>query len=149
MSDNKNTFESVAIKIWRFSSLLDVASYEEPLAECKDELRNNFVEIFANQKSSEGDQWPAHSPVTIKLHGDHPLLILSGDLYQELTGDSVMSERRVTAGTDLEYAEWNNDGVPDNNLPQREFMYLTEDTQNACVEHVGDYIFKNMPGEIV
>lgn len=124
-------------------------TYADVLQKCGEELNNNFVEIFANQVSSTGDSWPPHSPVTIKFYGPHPLLILSGDLYSQLTGGSVAGERRVTVETNLEYAEWNNDPDDDSHIPQREFMYITEQTQDNCVEHVGDYIFDLLPGEIV
>lgn len=141
-------FEEAVIEIFDFGQTLMNDSFEEPLSKCSEEMRNGFVEIFANQKSSTGDIWPPHSPVTIQLHGEHPLLILSGDLHEQLTsgtGISESSERRVSVGTDLEYADWNNDGTE--KIPAREFMYIPEDAQNACVEHIGDYIFSFMPGE--
>tara|TARA_R100001594_G_scaffold116052_1_gene150988 strand:+ start:10273 stop:10710 length:438 start_codon:yes stop_codon:yes gene_type:complete len=130
--------------------LKDIAegSYEAPLSECSAELRQGFVEIFANQQSSVGERWEDHSDVTIALHGAHPLLILSGTLYDQLTGDSSggdVSQRSVSVGTDLEYAPWNNDGTE--NIPAREFMYIPESAQEACVEHVADHIFNLMPGD--
>ena len=132
-----------------FSKDLSSGEYSKPLGKCGEELNNNFVEIFANQTSSTGESWPPHSPVTIKFYGAHPLLILSGDLYSQLTGDSAMEEGRVTVETNLEYAEWNNNPSEDSHIPQREFMYITEQTQENCVNHVGDYIFDLMPGTVV
>ena len=75
--------------------------------------------------------------------------MLSGDLFQQLTETAEVGERSVIAGTDLYYAEWNNNPSPDSNIPQREFMYLTEETQDACVEAIGDRLFEIMPGEVV
>ena len=134
--------------IKEFGENITEGSYEAPLSECSAELRQGFVEIFANQQSSTGDSWPPHSPGKIAIYGEHPLLILSGTLYDQLTGDSSggeVSERSVTVGTDLDYAHWNNDGTE--KIPAREFMYIPEGAQEACVEHVADHIFNLMPGE--
>jgi phage gpG-like protein len=123
--------------------------YESALSQCREHLRENFVQIFAQKASSDGSSWPPHSPVTESLWGPHPLLILSGDLYGQLTEDATIGERSVTVGTDLFYADYNNNPSEDSNIPKREFMYLTEETQVACVERIGERVFELLPGEIV
>lgn len=142
-------FDSMVEVLQDFGRDLVNEGYEETLPLCGEALRNNFVEIFASQTSSDGEAWREHSEYTTALHGPHPLLILSGDLYEQLTSDALLGERRVTAETNLEYADWNNKGIPSQNLPKREFMYLTEETMDACVDHVGDHVFEIMPGEPV
>tara|TARA_R100000664_G_scaffold34243_1_gene55655 strand:+ start:11706 stop:12137 length:432 start_codon:yes stop_codon:yes gene_type:complete len=142
----KVSLEEAVNLVNEFGDDLIRGSYEIPLAACSEELRLGFVEIFSNQTSSEGESWPPHSPVTIKLYGEHPLLILSGSLYDELTsGVDESTERSISVGTDLDYAEWNNDGTE--KIPAREFMYIPESAQDACVEHIGDYVFDLLPGD--
>ena len=133
----------------KFEADIESETYEMALEKCREHLRQNFVQIFAQQTSSEGVEWPEPSPGPERLWGPHPLLVLSGDLFQQLTETAEVGERSVIAGTDLYYAEWNNNPSPDSNLPQREFMYLTEETLDACVEAIGDRLFEIMPGEVV
>jgi len=54
-------------------------------------------------------RWKAHSPVTVKIHGPHPLLILTGSLFESATGGrgsyTYYSDKSVSFGSNVEYAE--------------------------------------------
>lgn len=52
----------------------------------EDEFLSGIDENFARQEDPDGIRWKEHSPVTIMLHGVHPLLILSGRMKAAATG---------------------------------------------------------------
>lgn len=50
---------------------------------------------FARQEQPDGTRWPKHAPLTVLLHGPHPLLILTGRLKAAATGGSGSYRRKI------------------------------------------------------
>ena len=97
-----------------------------------------FSRIVPNLQYAFGDNfdraegpmgaWAPHSPVTIAIHGPHPLLILTGDLLRSVTETGAtgsvqqISDREMTLGTSLFYAGWQQRGT--DKIPARPFLWV-------------------------
>lgn len=119
--------------------------FHVPLEACKEPIRAGVADIFEQQVDSSGSHWPPHAPLTVKLHGPHPLLILSGKMHAAALGGSGATEGNsgdeLQLGIDAEaipYAAVHQTGGG-NNIPQREFFYVTEQALDACAEIVADH----------
>lgn len=89
---------------------------------------------FDRAEDASGTPWKPHSPVTIAIHGPHPLLILSGDMKKAATGGAG-SILKVKAGskntvaiigiskTAIPYAWFHQVGTV--KMPRRQFFYLS------------------------
>lgn len=92
-------------------------------------VADNF--IFTTD--SGGNLWPEHSPVTVALYGEHPLLILSGTMHAAATQSGApgnfesVSATGIVFGVDLIYAATQQFGDSRRNIPQREFFYITDE----------------------
>lgn len=112
----------------------------------KDAGKQFGVEVAGNfdrNEGSDGVTWKPHAPLTIKLHGVHPLLRLSYAMYRAATdleaaaATSLVEQRQITMGIDgneIPYAWKQNEGF--GRIPKREFYYLNGDS----VERVGEVI---------
>lgn len=60
----------------------------EAVSAAADKVFESVGGNFDRAEDAGGEAWPAHSPVTIAMHGVHPLLILSGRLKRAATGGS-------------------------------------------------------------
>ncbi len=94
--------------------------------------RHGFASNFADGGSHLGP-WPPHAPATVRRYGPHPLLILSGRLYQAATSTAgpghieILDVREAAVAIDLAavpYARAQNEGYPPGNLPARTFFVL-------------------------
>lgn len=118
----------------------------EPLSECVRIVRAGFMENFQLKEGSDGRSWPAHAPSTVKRYGPHPLLILSDAMRSAVAGEagpgSVFRDsfREFETGTDLIYSRTHQEGR--GNIPQREFLYASENVIDECHEEVADYLFE-------
>jgi phage gpG-like protein len=148
--DGSAELESVLMS---FADQLENDPFDDAITESKVPIAEGFVEIFAMQQDSRGGVWPEHSPVTVKIHGEHPLLILTGDMYSSLTregGDyNVMNvgDRSLSWGTSVTYAVKQNFGGLNENgsyTPAREFMWWSETMKSEVSRLIFDYIEFNI-----
>jgi phage gpG-like protein len=108
---------------------------------------------FDRQTSPSGSAWP---PRKDPASGDHPLLNKTGALMSAATGGDINEVRGDTLeiGVDanagavgsIRGAAAHNYGYPPNNLPQREFMGLSEETVDRLAEQAADIGAKTLPG---
>jgi hypothetical protein len=115
-----------------------------------DELRgtvpsfhNGFLGNFIRRQDPRGVPWAPHAPLTIRLHGVHPLLILSGAMLA-VSGDEGSAGnitrvtdrgRRLELGIDgatIPYAITHQEGS--DRVPQREFLYANDETVDSALE---------------
>jgi hypothetical protein len=115
-----------------------------PLDACVQPVRDGFASNFAAQSGSDGAKWPERT-----TGGDHPLLIESGALLGAVQGGqggiTRNQDRQLALGVEkldgiggLPGAGVHNFGYPYNNIPQREFLYATEDVLAKCDEIIAD-----------
>lgn len=103
------------------------ASFESVFKNLIPVLHEGFAENFANTSAPEGP-WPPHAPATVRIHGPHPLLILSGTLLRSVTTTGSegnveqISGREMQVGTSMFYAAWQQHGTP--KIPPRKFLWL-------------------------
>lgn len=98
-------------------------------------IRANFMD----GSGPDGSPWPPHKPSTIRRHGPHPLLILSGALLASATSESgkgsfvEVTDNEITIGVKLPYAKAQQFGRSEINLPPRPY-YGIPDSIGAEVE---------------
>lgn len=106
---------------------------EQALLETSQEVSKLIAENFARKEDSRGRPWPAHSPLTIQLHGVHELLVLSGRLRRAASGGSGSIRRMVrSSGKEILQLGISKSSVPyfpahqygQGRIPKREFFYL-------------------------
>lgn len=131
---------TVAEQIRRHAREIE-AAFSAPIGvldDCAEELRQGFDDNFSRGGNSEGP-WPPHSPVTVAIHGPHPLLILSGAMRAATTEQGApgaieqIGPRGLDMSIDLQqipYARAQNLGH--NRIPQREFHVVDESRADAC-----------------
>ena len=116
---------------------LENGSFEPAFNRVMPLLHDAFADNFANTKAPSGT-WPPHSPVTVKIHGPHPLLILSGALLRSVTESGsdgnveFVSAREMAVGTSLFYAGWQQHGTT--KIPPRMFLWVNAE----WVGRIGD-----------
>jgi phage gpG-like protein len=85
---------------------------------------------FDNRQAPYGT-WPPHSPMTIAIHGPHPLLILTGAMKRSVTQrgsegriEDIM-RNQATIGTSFFYAPYQQFGTSGPHpIPARPFLWL-------------------------
>jgi hypothetical protein len=117
---------------------LDAMPMRDPLKQASYEVGEQVGQNFQRQVGADGSPWPSHAPMTVALHGEHPLLKLTYAMYDAATdpddpsGKLLLEDRQITFGidgTEIPYAQLQNEGgagESGNRIPQREFFYLTE-----------------------
>lgn len=124
-------------------SRLAQANFSEVLTDAGKQFGVEIAGNFARNEDSTGVTWKPHAPLTIALHGVHPLLRLSYAMYRAATdleaaaATSLVEERQITMGIDgseIPYAWKQNEGA--GRIPKREFFYLNGDS----VDRVGEVI---------
>lgn len=122
---------------------LERASFKEPLDKAGEQFSQEVAGNFERQEDSRGELWKPHAPLTIKIHGEHPLLRLSYDMYRAATDLSNaaaikrVEDRSITLGidgTEIPYASRQDQGG--GRVPQREFFYLNAES----IDRVGEVL---------
>jgi phage gpG-like protein len=107
-------------------------------------IREGFRENFARAAGPTGSQWPAR-----KDKKGHPLLQETGALLGATQGAAgqvaEVSERFLGVGVDkgvdlggIPGAAVHNFSYPARNIPQREYLYASEDTLDRATELLAD-----------
>lgn len=129
---------------------LERVALPDPLKQASYEVGEQVGQNFQRQVGPDGSAWKPHAPLTIKLHGPHPLLKLTGAMYAAATdpddpnGKLIVEDRQLTMGidgTEIPYAKVQNEGgIGDsgNHIPQREFFYLTTEGADQVEDTFAD-----------
>lgn len=113
---------------------VEQASFAVPLRQCAERIQLGFAENIGLAQDEDGVQWPPHAPATVAMYGPHPLLILTGDLYDAVSVEGAkgnitrVEDRELAVGVDvqtIEYAAVHQHGA--GNVPQRQYVYARED----------------------
>jgi phage gpG-like protein len=130
-----------------WASQLMVGDFTEFLQDAAMAARQDVRDNFTSSATPENLDWPER-----KIIGDgHPLLIDTGLLLQAATGGGVghieqISDNSLTFGVDggvVPYAGVHNYGSVKKNIPQREFLGLTEETIDALEESLANFVIGN------
>jgi hypothetical protein len=125
------------------SDRLDKADFRPALRAAGEQFSDEVAGNFLREEDSDGNPWAPHAPLTIALHGVHPLLRLSYAMYRAATdldaatALQLLEDRKITIGIDgnqIPYAWKQDEGA--GRIPAREFFYLSGDS----VERVGEAI---------
>lgn len=130
---------------------LDKASFREALERAGKQFGQEVQRNFERQEDSSGTPWKPHAPLTIALHGVHPLLRLTYAMYQAATdldaagSTKLLKERSIMVGidgTEIPYAIKQDEGA--GRIPAREFFYLSEEgaerVQEVIEEELGPIV---------
>lgn len=117
-----------------------------------DILHEGFSSNFDQTRAPYG-QWPTHSPMTIALHGVHPLLILTGAMKAAVTQSGAASrieeitQTEAIIGTSLFYASYQQYGTNGPNpIPARPFLWLEGDYVDQLHERFADEVATRLLG---
>ena len=119
--------------------------YMQPaLDDCIPIMQQAVRDNFNSSASPENSDWVER----VHIGDGHPLLMDTGALLQAATGGGAGHVSRVShdtaeVGVDLgviPYARAHNQGRPEVNLPQREFLGMREERERECAEVVADYV---------
>lgn len=114
-------------------------------------LNDGVYENFILRVGSDGSPWPPHSPETVRRYGPHPLLVLSGTMIAAAsesgsTGhiEEIGPRNAVTGidGDQIPYTFAQNFGYSEGNIPQREFFYSVDETDERASETFFDWAFE-------
>lgn len=142
--------EDIAAEMSEMARRLSSETLAGPLAELVPILRTGFARNFQQQVDSRGGGWPARQDTD-----PHPLLIETegpgaGALLAAATGEGPgaveqVADRALAVGVDkgidlggIPGAAVHNFGYPTGHIPQREYLYASEDTLDACCESLAD-----------
>ena len=100
-------------------------------------------ENFDRAEDASGKPWKEHAPLTIALHGPHPLLILSGDMKRAAMGGegSAIKIKAGKKGTTcvvsisksaIPYAWKHQHGA--GRIPRRQFFYMPKSARPGIVK---------------
>lgn len=105
---------------------------------------------FDEKVGSDGTPWAPHAPMTVRMYGPHPLLILSGTMWVASTMSGVqgnyldVQDRSIVTGVDLPYAQQQNEGTA--YIPQREFYYVGDSYAYEIGNVAADYFTQEVVG---
>ena len=119
----------------------------EALKKCEPKIIENIIENFSQQSTPDGIAWPERK----KIGDGHPLFVEtqtegSGSLFGAATGQAGGHVSRVEGNTllvgvdksggigGIPGAGVHNYGNPEKNIPQREFLAISEATEDECAE---------------
>lgn len=131
---------------------LENGSFEEPLRECYPIVQADIQDHF-DAREGPDSIWPPHAESTIRRYGVHPLLILSGQLVAAAIGEGTghfveYSEREMRYGVSKEIIVYagHDHGFPDRNIPQREYMWISDTAREQCYGIINQWIADKLIG---
>lgn len=121
-----------------------VQDFSVPLTDGSKLMLNDILQAIATQGSSWGEPWLPHAEGTVERWGAHPMLDLTG----QMIGSLARFVRPTVAGVGanatsllMEHgrgAGWRG-GSDDTEMPDRNIMGRTQETEDAIVEMCLDY----------
>ncbi len=129
---------------------MDRIAQEAPIAR---DMQDQIAQIiydgialnFALSQDAWGNVWAPHAPLTIKMYGVHPLLILSSAMVTAATNTGApgnvveVQDRSFMVGVDLPYAATQQFGDQSKNIPARPFFDPSDETIERLGTLAGDY----------
>ena len=115
-------------------------------------LRMGIDDNFNNQATADGVSWPARK----RIGDGHPLLDDTGALKAAAIGEGAGSVSRVVGGDELQIGVEKIElgglmgtavhqyGYPERNIPQREYLSISDDTADQAADLVLDRIFEEI-----
>lgn len=95
--------------------------------------------IAEEKASPDGEQWPDWSDdYAATRHGGHSLLMNEGDLVQSI--QHLVDGYTLEHGSNLVYARTHQEGDPSRNIPQREFLGISDDNAREIDEVIGEWM---------
>ncbi|MCR9295578.1 MAG: hypothetical protein NXI32_22910 [bacterium] len=116
------------------SGKLERESFKDPLEQAARSCAEFVGDNFQRQQAESGESWLPHAPLTIKLHGEHPLLRLTWTMYAAATNiddpkaKKIIGDREIVFGidgTEIPYARTQQSG--EGRVPAREFFYVRDE----------------------
>ncbi len=115
-------------------------------------VHEGFASNFDQTRAPYGT-WPPHSPMTIALHGPHPLLILTGAMKRSVTQsgsegriEDIMRNEAII-GTSLFYAPYQQFGTSGPHpIPARPFLWLEGSYVDQVHERFADEVASRLFG---
>ncbi len=102
-----------------------------------------YQRIRRGKTAPDGSAWPEWSDDYAKTRGSqHSLLVGkegSNSLYASIVWE-LQSDGEVWVGSDKKYAAAQNEGYPENNLPARQFLGLSDDDISDVQAMLDDFI---------
>lgn len=131
-------------------------SYQpEAVSATADKVFEAVGENFDRAEDASGAAWPEHSPVTIAMHGVHPLLILSRRLKNAATGGSEAVRRKSFANKRTVYGIGVSPSIPywrvhqrgssgPPRIPRRQYFYLNRRARPGVVAFLRQQVVKKI-----
>ncbi len=132
-----------------FANDLLTVDFHDAFEACVETVNSGFEENFDEARAPDGP-WKPHAPLTILLHGVHPLLILSGKMKASVTQRGTeervenIGARDAAFGTDLFYAGYQQFGTM--KIPARRFLWLGPVWVDAVTEKFSAVAFQILIG---
>lgn len=113
------------------------------------EMSHGFAENFYNTTGGNAEFWPPHAPATVARHGPHPLLILTGKMFDAATNVDSPGHLRHIAGDEMTigikgshvpYAHFHQTGTV--NMPKRQVIHATAETEQRARDAFADELDK-------
>lgn len=140
------------LRVW---SKWPFAHQPEAVSATADKVFEAVEGNFERAEDAGGSKWPEHSPVTIAMHGVHPLLILSGRLKIAATGGAESVRRKTFAkgktvyglGVSPSIRYWRVHqkgfaGPP--RIPRRQYFYLSRQARPGVVRFLRQEVVKRI-----
>jgi hypothetical protein len=136
---------------------LAAASYRDALDAGARQVGEIVGDNMLRAEDSSGTPWPPHAPLTVQLHGPHPLLRLTWTMYAAATNPDdpnasrTLADREVLFGIDgtaIPYAATHQRG--EGRVPQREFFYVRNTDEPrvevAMIESITEIVERAVEG---
>jgi hypothetical protein len=139
--------ENIWAELQGIANRMEEASLEDALENAAMVFRDGIQDNFVYAQDSMGTGWPPRQPTP--NDDGHPLLIDPSDEYDILgalrgsaTGEEEIGPRGLAIGIDKDAvhpgAAVHNFGYPEKHIPQREYLYASEETADRMIEEFAD-----------
>lgn len=152
IAEGPMTVNETAGELYRLVDAVANEDFSPALDECYPLFQADIEDHF-NAAEGPASTWPLHAPSTIERYGHHPLLIMSGDLAAAATGQGS-GHVHETDGRSMKYGvskdvipyAGHDHGFPELNIPQREYMWIREETADECVSVIYEFMEREIIG---
>lgn len=150
---NETLAEDFAAEMDELAGSLGEGGYQPLLREFVPMIQQDVQQNFDTGATADHSPWPAHAESTVRRYGEHPLLVLSGALERAATEAGAnhvedVTDLGLTYGVrGLIYAATHQYGDPDRNIPEREYMAISEETADEMADMAGGFLSNRILGE--
>ena len=130
------------------AALMQPGDLPDAFADVTDIIRRGIADNFSMEQTADGIGWPARK----RIGDGHPLLDDTGALKAASLGEGPGAVERIVDGCELQLGVEKIDlgglpgaavhqfGYPDKNIPQREYLAMSEATIDETVEAIADHL---------